>query len=79
MNLFYTSLIMVGVFGVFELGKILVKHFLNKKYLQHQQAGFNQAVGHVYNQIQKTGKIDLVLDGKKITIGKLKEKNGSNN
>ena len=65
---------MIGVFGVFEIGKILIKNFLNKKYLQHQQAGFNQAVTHIYNQVQKTGKIDLVLDGKKITVIKSKEK-----
>mgnify|MGYP001605570927 CR=1 FL=1 len=78
MNILYIILL-VGVIAGFELGKILIKNFLNKKYLQHQQAGFNQAVTHIYNQVQKTGKIDLVLDGKKIILIKLKEKNGSNN
>ena len=65
---------MLGVFGVFELGKILIKHFLNKKYKQFALEGFNQAVNHIYNQVQKTGFIDLVLDGKKQRLVALKEK-----
>ena len=74
MNLFYMSLIMAGVFGLFEAGKMLVKHFLKKELNKYYQAGFNQAANHVYNQVEKTGKIDLVLDGKRMTVVALKEK-----
>lgn len=73
MNMIYVIYVAVG-FGVFELGKFLIKHFFDKKFKQYAQAGFNQAVTHIYNQVQKTGKIELILDGKKMTIVALKEK-----
>ena len=78
MNIFYIFLI-VGIIAVFELGKDLFKRFSNKKNNQYLQAGFNQAVTHIYNQVKEKGKIDLVLDGNKLTIVALKKNNGSNN
>lgn len=68
-------------FAGFELGKILVRYFLKKEFNKYYQVGFNNATTHIYNQVQKTGKIDLILDGKKMTIVALKEekKDGRNN
>ena len=78
MNLFLIVYVVIAFVG-FESGKVLIRYFFKKELNKYYQAGFNNAASHIYNQVQKTGKIDLVLDGKKITLVKLKEKNGSNN
>lgn len=73
MNIFFIIYVVVG-FLIFESAKSSIKHFLNKKHNQYYSAGFNQAAGHIYKQVTEKGKIDLVLDGKKITLVALKEK-----
>ena len=52
-----------------------VKTFFKNRDTKNFQAGMNQAVTQIYNQIKKTKKMDLILDGKKITmIEKVKNK-----
>lgn len=85
MNIFLIISI-IAVIVVFELGKELFRWFFKKKNDRYFRAGFNQAVSHIYSQIKKTGKIDLILDGNKTTLVALPaqvipkdKKNGSNN
>lgn len=45
-----------------------IKVFFRTRDTKNFQAGMNQTANQVYNQIKETGKIDLVLDGKKMTV-----------
>jgi len=72
----------VGAILVFELGKELFRRFSDKRHNRYFQAGFNQAVNHIYKQVTQTGKINVKLDDKELTLVAFKkeEKNrGRNN
>ena len=46
-----------------------IASFLRQRDARNQQAGVNQVVTHIFNQIKTTGKIELILDGKKMVVG----------
>lgn len=64
MNYLIPILISAGTISLWYFARWV----LNRVNMKHYNTGFNQAAMHVYNQIKTKGKIDLVLDGQKITI-----------
>lgn len=78
-NFLIFSIAGAGVVVLFKLGKELFKRFLDKKNNQYFQKGFDRAATGIYNQVKEKGKIDLILDGNKLTLVALKEKTDGRN
>jgi len=62
----YLIIILTIVVIILILQNVISFFRRNKK--KNYQAGMNNAATHIYNQIKNTGKIDLILDGKKMTV-----------
>jgi len=48
--------------------------FLRQRDNKNFQAGMNQVINHIFNQIKTVGKISLTVDNKKMVVGEIKEK-----
>ena len=48
--------------------------FLRQRDNKNFQAGMNQVINHIFNQIKTAGKISLTVDNKKMVVGEIKEK-----
>lgn len=61
-------LIGVGIISIWQF-------FIRKSYQIGYKQGSNQAIVMIFNQIQKTGKIELQINDNKMTIIELKAPN----
>lgn len=62
----YLILILTVIVAILVWQSIIA--FLRQRDNRNRQIILNQLISHIYNQIKNTGKIDLILDGKKITV-----------